>query len=158
MPFLFKGNPFDLGKKIVFVGENGDRFKSVGFFDGHVSVGNDDEDISDLAATRGGSVQSNDATAACTGDDVSLDAFTVVVVDDLHALSLDHARGIHQVHVNGDGSYVIEVGFRHTALMNLASVSLNQHIGCVSIMLRRKDRENIAGPTSREFRLRLRSS
>lgn len=79
-----------------------------GLFGCHLNEGHDDEFITHLSFSCRSAIQTNDAGASLAFDDVSFEAFAIVVVDNEHFLVGDHAGGVDQIFINGDATRVVQ--------------------------------------------------
>ena len=62
-----------------------------------------------------------------TGDDVRLNAFTVVDVDDLDAFSLDQSRGLNEVGVQGNAADVVQIRLSDGEAVQLRAHDVDEH-------------------------------
>ncbi len=118
---------FSLHQTVILIWENNPRLKRFCFFKIQPGVTNNDEDIPYLYPAGGGTVEANHARASFTFDDVGFEAFTIVVVDDLHAFALNEVGCVQQVFINGDAADVVQVGLRDLNPVNFGFESLDQH-------------------------------
>ena len=109
------------------VGEHDLRLELEAFFGGDDSVCHNDDDITHLDLARCCTIQTDGATAALTCDGVGVKSLTVIHVNNIHALALDDASGIHEVLVDGDAANVVEVGIgdRHTVYLGFHDLDVH---------------------------------
>ena len=93
------------------------RFETLGLFEVHGGVGDDDHDIADGGFAGGGTVQTDHTGIFRPLDDVGFQPFAVVDVQHLHFLVLDHVGGLHQRLVNGDAAHVVQIRLRDGGLV-----------------------------------------
>ncbi len=88
------------------------RGVGLGLFRGHLGIGDQDDNVVLVHQVRGCPVDANDTGAALAGDGIGLQARTVGHVYDCHELAGKDIGSIQEVQVNGDRSYVVQVGVR----------------------------------------------
>ena len=111
----------------VVVREDHFGLEGFGFLKVHEGIGHDDNDVADLHFAGGCSVEADASTASLTSDDVCVEAFAIVVVDDIDTFACNQTGGIHQVFVNGDAAHVVKIGFSHLYTMQLRFQYFNLH-------------------------------
>jgi len=80
-----------------------------GFFGGHLYEGHNDEFIAHLSFTRRCAIQTNDARATLTFDDVGFKSLAVVVVHNQHLLVGNHAGCVDEIFIDGDAACIIQL-------------------------------------------------
>ena len=93
--------------------ENNGRLESLGFFKIHLCIRHNDDYITNLHLTGSSSVQTDTSRATFTFNNIRIETFAVIVVHNLHTLTCNHIGSIHQVFINGNASYIIQVCFSH---------------------------------------------
>lgn len=89
------------------------------FFFCVVCIAADDDHVAFFDQSRGSSIQADDSGTGFSGDSVCGQAIAVGDVVDLNAFKFDDIGGLHQVGVDGDAAFVVEVSFRHRSSVNL---------------------------------------
>lgn len=97
------------------------------FLEVHQGIGNDNDGIPHHHLPGCGAVQTNATTAPFAFNNIGLEPLSVIIIDDLHLLSRDHVRGIHQVLVDGNAAHIVQVGFRHLHAMELRLQNFDHH-------------------------------
>ena len=82
---------------------------------------NDDNLFTCLNEVGGGSVHANHSAISFSFDDVGLETGTRGVAYNQDALSLPQAHSFHEIGVDGDATYVGEIGLRDGGFVDLGS-------------------------------------
>ena len=100
------------------VGEYDGRCKLASLFGSHQGIGHDDDDVAGLYLAGGGSVEAYDARTPFALDDVGLESFAVVVVDDRDLFVGNDVCRVHQILVDRDATDVIQIGLSNGYSVN----------------------------------------
>ncbi len=93
---------------VVSVGKQIVGLMDFGFLGCHLNKGHDDEFIAHLSFSRRGTIETDDSCTTFTFDDVSFEAFAVVVVDDEHFLVGYHSGGVDEIFIYGNATGVVK--------------------------------------------------
>ena len=61
-------------------------------------------------------------------NDIGLKALAIVNIENLHLLALNHICGVHQVLIDGDAAYVVQIGLCDSYAVNLRLQYFNHHM------------------------------
>jgi len=114
-------------QSVVLIRKNRRTPKIFSLFRSHVSIGNDDDNITHLHTPRSRAIEANDPTAPLAADGVGLETLAVVVVDDLHFLPFHHIGGVQQIFINGDTTDVVQIGLRDPDAVYFAFKNFDEH-------------------------------
>src|SRR5690606_23057739 len=94
---------------------------------GHQHVGDDDHDVAFGAQAGGGAVEADVPPAGRAGDDVGFQAAAVVDVDYLHLFEGQDVGQLHQLLIDGDASFIVQVGVGNGGTVDLRLAHGAQH-------------------------------
>ena len=86
----------------------------------HPAVCKDDDLVSGLGQTGGGTVDANHPGAGGAFYGVGFEAVTCVDVDDLNLLTRQDIGGAQQIAVDGDAADIVQVGFGYGCSVDFA--------------------------------------
>src|SRR5687768_5466836 len=109
----------------INVNRNGDMVFV--FLHVYQAIGDHNHSIANSYSARRRSVQTKDTRAALTFNDVSLQPRTIADVDNLDAFVLEELCRIHQVFIDGDTAYIIQVRLSDSNAMKFGFIDRNQH-------------------------------
>lgn len=115
------------GQFVAFQWKDQSRFECLGLFDGHQSIGDDDDHIANSHSAGGGTVEADHTRTSFAFDDIGFESFTIVVVDNLDTLSFHQIGRIDEVFIYGNTAHVIEVCLRNDSPVNLRFETLYLH-------------------------------
>ena len=101
------------------VGEDDGGLKSLRLLKVHRRVGEDEDDVTTLHTSGGSAIEADRARVRFAGNDVRLEAFAVVIVQNLDLLMLNQPRSFHQRTVDRNAADVVQIGVRHRHAVNL---------------------------------------
>src|SRR5262245_41523419 len=90
-------------------------------------VGGDDHGVTHRRVVRGGAVDTADAAAALTLDQVRREARAVRDIVDVDPLEADETARLHQSDVEGEAAFVLEVRLGHLDPVDLGTEHLSLH-------------------------------
>src|SRR5690606_29441620 len=90
-------------------------------------VGDDDHDVAFGAQAGGGAVEADVPPAGRAGDDVGFQAAAVVDVDYLHLFEGQDVGQLHQLLIDGDASFIVQVGVGNGGTVDLRLAHGAQH-------------------------------
>ena len=99
------------------------------FFRRHLGVGHNNNYVAGLGLAGCSAVEADDAAAGLAGNGVCVESFTIVVIDNPHALPFEYACGSEQIGIDGDASDIVEICLRHLDAVNLGGKHFNKHGG-----------------------------
>src|SRR3954468_10419445 len=100
---------------------------------GQADEGGDDHQVARGHAARGATVHGDDARALFRTQRVRDEAFAVADVPGVDLLVLADTRGIEQVAVDGDRTFVVQLGVSHRGPVDLALEHVEVHGGLWSL-------------------------
>lgn len=110
------------------VGEDDGRLEMLGFLKIHCGIGHDDDGVARLHLACSSTVSANDSRTAATSDDVSVKAFAIIVIDDIHTFTGNNVGGVHQVLVDSDAANIVQLRFSDGDTVNFRFDNLYLHI------------------------------
>jgi len=118
----------------VLVGESNLWSEGLSFLEVKEGVGHDDDDVAHLRLAGCCAIETDTTAATLSTDNVGVEAFAVVVVDNVNAFTSNEADSVHEVFVDGDAAHVVEVGFSHLDAMQLRFQYFNLHFPLLFIV------------------------
>lgn len=109
----------ELDYLVVFINVDHLGLVYPGFLDGHLGVGNHDDNVVFLHQMGRWAVDANDSGTAFPGDGVRFQPGAVGYVHDGHQLAGKDVRSIEQVQVNCDGADVVQISVRDGRAVDL---------------------------------------
>src|SRR5699024_8489579 len=94
----------------------------------HISVGDDNEDITYLYFSGSGSVEAHNTGVPLSCNSICLKAFSVIHIYNLYFLALDYTCSFQQCFINCDAAYIVELGFGNRRSVNFPFKYLNHHL------------------------------
>ena len=111
----------------LLVGEYNLGLEGLCLLEIHKAVAHDDYDVANGSLASSCAIEADAATTALTLDYIGLDALAIVVVHNLYLLALDKTCGIHQILVDGDATYIVQIRLSNTHTVNLRFHSFDKH-------------------------------
>ena len=103
------------------------RLEACGFFLAHAGECRHDDQVTDLHMARGTAIERDDATAFIGTQGVGRKTRTVGHVPDVHLLEFEDAAGIQQQAIDGDGTFVVELGMGDGGAVDLGLQQAELH-------------------------------
>lgn len=119
----------------VSVGEYHFRLEPGGFLGRHHSITHDDNDIARLYFAGGSSIETDNPTASFAGDNIGVEAFAIIVVNDEHPLAFADSCGVEKITVDCDAADIVEACLCHFDTVDLGFEYLEIHVVVVTDIL-----------------------
>src|ERR1019366_3354800 len=94
---------------------------------GIICIANDNHEIARSIQTSCRAIQANYAGTACASDGISLQADSIINIDDLHFFIRVDIGGVQQILIDGDTSDVVEFCLGDGRAMNLSLAHGTHH-------------------------------
>ncbi len=102
---------------VLGVDEHFPRLEAMAFVFFKFCVRGDDNEVASVYFASGGSVETN--LARISENDVSVEALSVIDVVDLDSFVRKESGRVAECRINGDGTFVVEVGSRDSGSVDL---------------------------------------
>ena len=90
------------------VGEDNPRLECLGLVELHHCIRHNNKQVIDSYLACCSSIQTNGSATALALDNVGLQTLTIVDIEHLYLLALNHICGIHQILVDGNAAYIVQ--------------------------------------------------